>query len=121
MIVVGPSASKFNDLGRYSRLCQKFLGLKIFLRVYKNILENAVVLGLRNINGKWYRKKDLPTEITYTKRTIAQKTAQPTGIDLVADWLRLACSYLKRLASTDWDEKLTPEIERVFRRFVEDW
>jgi hypothetical protein len=28
------------------------------------LLENAVVLGLGNINGKWYRKKDLPTEIT---------------------------------------------------------
>ena len=45
-----------------------------FLTKEPELLKNAVVLGLGNINGKWYRKKHLATESTWTKRGIAQYT-----------------------------------------------
>ena len=76
--------------------------------------ENAKVLGLRihqteDGNFKWSRSNCLPIEILEkskpSKREIFSVCGKIVGHYPVAGWLRVACSFLKRVCEgTKWDE-----------------
>ncbi|XP_067934796.1 uncharacterized protein [Watersipora subatra] len=85
-------------------------------------LTDARVLGLRatESNGAhvWQRDGRLLTlSDNVTKRELFSVCGKLIGHYPIVGWLRVACGYMKQLASdTDWDKKLPKKIVNMLRR-----
>lgn len=89
-------------------------------------LNDARVLGLRvsrNAQGVkvWKRDSELPVIRDHlTKRELFSVFGKLVGHYPVAGWLRVACSYVKRLANeTNWDERVSQNVEQRAREIVQ--
>lgn len=81
---------------------------------------NARVLGLRVKTAgdnklRWSRDGDIPElDKDMTKRELFSLCGKMIGHYPVAGWLRVACSYVKRLANeVDWDKKISDSNQRI--------
>ena len=87
-------------------------------------LEESRVLGLQLCNAgsevTWRRRDDSDLRVpeVLTKRAIFKWCGRLTGHLPVCNWLRPACSYIKRLAvmEADWDEPVSDQFAEVCRQ-----